>query len=405
MFVGGATIMAAFADGALPSSYLVRPLIACAFVAMTIGVLAQLAGRHGSVTAAFLAGAIAIPGWWVLLAVSVGALVWHVQRIRRRPVPASERPTLMLTAIFCLVSVAPAIPLLDIRAPAVRGASAGDPPIYLVLLDGYPRIDTLEHFGIDNRPFVQELENRGFDHYPQATSAHGWTELTLTSLLTNRDEPDEVGSIEAKRALRARLALPANFVAIAPPVGHVEIPGARRIDRSGMNDFEAYLLGRSLLAHASAGIVADGLRAEIAEGLFVLASTEETRVFAHILSPHPPFLYTEESESLPRCWPRCQVFDNAMESLDVTREQWSAGMQDTLEFLNVGLLDAVDDILDRHDDAVIVLFSDHGARYSYDDPEEWHRSFLIARTPGHPGLLADQPKADAILRIVIDAYE
>ena len=54
--------------------------------------------------------------------------------------------------------------------------------MYLVLLDGYPRIDSLGELGIDNQPFIDELAVRGFDHYPEAGSAHGYTNLTLADM-------------------------------------------------------------------------------------------------------------------------------------------------------------------------------------------------------------------------------
>lgn len=71
--------------------------------------------------------------------------------------------------------------------------------------------------------------------------------------------------------------------------------------------------------------------------------------------------------------------------------------QDRVEPLNPRLLEAVDSILERKPEATIVLFSDHGARYSLADPDEWHRSFLAARTPEHPALFADRPTPAGLL--------
>jgi len=53
---------------------------------------------------------------------------------------------------------------------------------------------------------------------------------------------------------------------------------------------------------------------------------------------------------------------------------------------------------------VIVLFSDHGGRADWEDEAELHRSFLAARTPGHPGLYADNPKAEEVIRTLLGAY-
>jgi hypothetical protein len=54
---------------------------------------------------------------------------------------------------------------------------------------------------------------------------------------------------------------------------------------------------------------------------------------------------------------------------------------------------------------VIVLFSDHGARYSLEMQEtEWPRSFLAARTPGHPDLFGEQPAPTILLRRLLETY-
>ena len=51
---------------------------------------------------------------------------------------------------------------------------------------------------------------------------------------------------------------------------------------------------------------------------------------------------------------------------------------------------------------MVVLFSDHGSRYSLDLKQtEWYHSFLAARTPGHPQLFASDPKPTNILRTLL----
>ena len=65
----------------------------------------------------------------------------------------------------------------------------------------------------------------------------------------------------------------------------------------------------------------------------------------------------------------------------------------------------IDEIVERDPDAVVVLFSDHGSRYSLAlQDTEWYHSFLAARTPGHALLFADDPKPTAILRMLIPIY-
>ena len=93
-----------------------------------------------------------------------------------------------------------------------------------------------------------------------------------------------------------------------------------------------------------------------------------------------------------------------MESMGVTEDRWADGMAGQLQVLNARLLETIDRVVDRHPDAVIVLFSDHGGRTSTADLDEWHRSFLAARTPGHPGLFSDEPRRDTIIRTLLSTY-
>jgi hypothetical protein len=65
----------------------------------------------------------------------------------------------------------------------------------------------------------------------------------------------------------------------------------------------------------------------------------------------------------------------------------------------------VDEIVARVPRAVVVLFSDHGSRYSLDlKTTEWYHSFLAARTPDHPKLFASEPVPTAILRTLLPIY-
>src|SRR6185503_19325396 len=63
-------------------------------------------------------------------------------------------------------------------------APADAPDIYLILLDGYPRADTLQAaIGMDNAPFLARMEALGFDVAERAHSNYNRTALTVTSML------------------------------------------------------------------------------------------------------------------------------------------------------------------------------------------------------------------------------
>ena len=61
----------------------------------------------------------------------------------------------MTVIVLILVSAVRLSPLvLDYFAPASTIGAHGGPPVYVVLVDGYPRVDSLETLGIDNSAFI-----------------------------------------------------------------------------------------------------------------------------------------------------------------------------------------------------------------------------------------------------------
>jgi hypothetical protein len=282
--------------------------------------------------------------------------------------------------------------------------------MYVILLDGYPRWDSLAAEGIDIGPFIEALEARGFDHYPAATSLHSRTNKTLLALMTTEEVSDDPAAVPEAREIRRRLLVPPGFVAVDPPVGYVTLGPGRHIDPGGLNDFDAHLLGRSALGRLAPdlgwSLLLNDLRDRLDRTLVLIETTDERRIFAHLMVPHPPFIFGPDgSAEAPRwCWPDCGLFEAHSERLSVTPTRWWAGMANQLDEVNDRLLESVDAVLAAHPNAVIVLFSDHGGRYSEADQEEQHRSFLAARTPRHPGLFANAPRPDTIIRALLEAY-
>lgn len=377
-----------------PVDLLIRPLLVGVGLALVVGLLAGLAGRHAVPLAAVIAAGIAMPEAGLFL-----GLVWLAAviaaRLLRRPARLAN-PALAIAAIYALLAVVGSVPAVELHLPGVTAREAT--PTYVVLLDGYPRADELAERGIDVSEFLDALERRGFDHYPDATSQHRWTDLTLAALLagTTVGIPDEATDGAYRRQLHRELAVPEGFVAIGPPVAHVVMRGPR-LDIDSVTDFEAHLIGRSM----GAAIARDQLLAWIMGTVDGRVDRTLDRmaemtgpVFAHVMSPHPPF------RDGPDCWPDCQLFEVTSDQLGIPTSAWWDRLADRVEMLNRHLLVTVDRILADHPDATIVLFSDHGGRPSDDDPDEWHRTLLVARTPGRPGLFAAEPHPDAILRLL-----
>jgi hypothetical protein len=394
---------------AMPLDFLARPLAVVVVPAVVIGLVCTPLGRLSILAAVVLGITVAIPALWLW---AIGLLVLdfivrEVQRRLHRPLMAVGGVATLTVVILLAVSVLRLLSGLPdyLGGQPDRGLS-GDPPVYLVLLDGYPRSDSLAELGIDNRSFVEELEQLGFDHYPSATSEHRLTHRTLQAFVAGSSDgiPDSDGTTEERERVRSALEMPAGFVTIDAPVAHVAFRGGAHLSAGGINDFEAHLLGTSILGASparawAAEAIGKSLRRHFEGSLGLLVAVKAPGVFAHLLAPHTPFLYAGGVSS---CWPECRIFAFSADELEMAVDEWAERMSRHLPAVDDRILEAMDRLLREHPDAVVVLFSDHGARYG--NPEEDHKSFLMARTPGNPNLFEQDPQPDAILRMIEEAY-
>ena len=99
----------------------------------------------------------------------------------------------------------------------------------------------------------------------------------------------------------------------------------------------------------------------------VAARPEPNFVFAHILSPHPPFVFTPQGGFLT--------------AAERDTQSWAENYADQVEFLNSAILDLTDGILNRSDNApIIVIQSDHGVSLAKGN-EDRDRAYLENRLP------------------------
>jgi hypothetical protein len=405
-----ALILVTANEVAIPLDFVLRPLAIALIPSIVIGLLVSPLGQLRVPAAAGLSILVLTPALWpaIVALAAVELATWWLQRWPRLARGYSVgRFTLVATLVVAMVSTIRLAPLATDYLPTAYGsAGSSGPPIYLVLVDGYPRLDSLAQIGIDNTDFVAELEARGFDHYPTATSSHQWTHLTLQALMAGDPEgiPDDPGSRDEGRTIRASLQLPSGYVAIDPPVGHVVMRGGAQVSAGGINDFEIGLIGASMVGalapQAVAPLIADGLRFHFERSLELMVASSSRHTFVHVLPPHPPFIY---ADGISACWPRCSIFDVTARGLEISKSEWAEQMDVQLAAVNAMLLEAVDKILTERRDAVIVLFSDHGGRMGLPG-DEVHHSFLAARTPGNARLFDNEPHPHAVLRVISEAY-
>ena len=330
------------------------------------------------------------------------------------------------------VAIGGAVSLRDI-APTDHGPIVTRTPplpdIYVLMVDGYARADTLEStFHFDNSPFLQELARRGFDVYGQSTTEYDSTARTILSTLsgTSADVPDTDGLPISQRdplyrEVRRRLAEAPGLrllhqagyetVVILSPVVHVVERGWDvTIDTGQLTDLEVNFLRETPAASLFASWVIDQQRARLQASLAAIVerSTLDRQqvVLAHLMAPHPPFLYAADGSFMepPECWPvECQLYALTPDGLGLSFEEFGRRYTGQIAYLNTLLLPVLDTIAANNPDAVVVVMSDHGSRYSVEDAVERHRNLLAVRSPSHPNILEGEPTLDRLFERLIEA--
>ena len=378
--------------------------------------------------------------WWLM--------VRALRLVQKRRAPAPTVPEFVARAsgyfsIAFLVVMgfsawqAHAAGMVDFETPEISSAGEGGPNIYVMVLDGYPQADTLEDvFAIDNRSFQDELDLLGFRVSDAARSNYNKTWQTMAAMLDGayldemldgrvipEDRETQVRWLHAMinqgsilDALRER----GYVVRTAPsPFVSTSLTSADDYQAAGhFTEFEARLIWSTpwmAVAHQplTSFLLAEQERV-VRDNVDLMARMAEDRrhepqfVLAHIHSPHTPFvLHPDESfePTMPACFPqRCTLWHAPHEALDVELDEYGDGLRNQIAILNDLVLQSVNRVVQADPEAVVIIMSDHGARYSLVEPEEHFRTFLAARTPGHPDLYPDDESSVNILRRLVDAY-
>lgn len=355
--------------------------------------------------------AVLLAGWSLLLAVLGLRRVWVRTGARRWATPFLN--FVCLAALIGAVLQAPLalgneLPLPD-EGPAASSEAlpqtgetlsldcSTSPDIFYIVLDGYARDDVLEQlYGLDNSPFLDFLAEKGFYVAGQSYADYTQTVFSIPAALNFRyiDLPENeadgldyfTGLIAANRL--ARLLEGCGYQTVAFETGfyftnHPQVdlylsPGG------GLNEFESLLLADSPLELISGEISEFSYPAHRERVIFTfeeLAKLPEQPgpkfVFAHILSPHPPFVFTASGEPVD---PDQPYSINDGDDYDGKWEEYARGYPQQVQFVNRMLQQTIEAILERSPQTpVIILQGDHGpgGLLDWDSPE---RSCLRERT-------------------------
>ena len=311
----------------------------------------------------------------------------------------------------------------SVSRPAVASTSVPeDPDIYFILLDGYARSDALAAvFDYDDRSFLSALEARGLHVASASRSNYPLTAQTMASMF----HMALLGEIEATAPLLAkstnrpsgaviREAINRNptfdflrgrgysITAISSGFEEVAIREADTfVDSGELNEFEIGMLRRTILGDVVSVLAPDFVssqqRTRIARSfgeLAVIAASESNRprfVFAHIPSPHPPWVYNADGS--PRTVPAIDAtYADTPAQTGLSLTELRSGYVGAVQFIHSPVIGVIDRI-DRASATppVIVVFSDHGSWIGADGGDVRLRllNFFAARVPGQPDLFPE----------------
>jgi hypothetical protein len=356
------------------------PLLASLLVALFFSF-----GHVWNLVDPYLDGRRYLLGAYVVVALAGAWLIWRGGRWVRPAATALNVAALLLVIFngvrigdYALSPVAqegvvaptPAVP---VQQPERR------PDIYYIILDRYANSEALrELYDFDNEPFLSALEDRGFTIARDAWANYWKTAFSVTSSLSmdyldpdryDLTEPPTFGPIH--NALRDHLPVPVTLKALGYEyvhLGNYWEPTATNVDADislryqEASEFASALRATTALMLLSplGAVDNDPETIEFADlaratTLFAFDRLEEsverpgpTFVFAHILVPHPPYVFNA---------------DGSAPTEEQRRERAEAAEYvEQLQWTNQRVLAAIDALLDvpAGEEPIIILQADEG---------------------------------------------
>lgn len=278
-------------------------------------------------------------------------------------------------------------PVVVVKAESPR------PDVYYIILDGYGRKDILQALhDLDNSSFVESLETQGFYVADESTSNYVQTMLSLSSSLnmeylqnlkangTKLENRQDLMRILKGSEVRRILAQNGYQLVSFRNEYKATVPNAEiYYDDTGselthpITAFESIVIDHTMarvLSHlpifnkALIEMPYDTHRGQILstfERLQEVPAIEgDYFVYAHIIAPHPPFVFDENGEALPHSEP-FRLADANHYVKDHSRKSYIAGYGRQIQYVNRLVLETVDVILSQSETPpIIIIQGDHG---------------------------------------------
>ncbi len=275
--------------------------------------------------------------------------------------------------------------LAELEPPEGLYASPEAPDVYFIILDQYTRSDVLaKFFDYDNSAFLEELEDMGFYVAACANSNYPYTSLSLMGTLNynyvsdlgeefspdSKDKDLSWQMIKNSSVQRDFEMLGYQTIAFESGYDWAEMESADifyTLSSTKINNFEALLLQNSAtLIPTSLGYFQE-FRLDDNERkreliFFVLDQLKKVPslpgkkfVFAHLVIPHPPFVFGPNGELL--------VIEPYREGDEVgyRRKDFQEGYRNQASFINSSITGVLRQIIeDSTSPPIIILQGDHG---------------------------------------------
>ncbi len=246
------------------------------------------------------------------------------------------------------------------------GSNSRYPNIYHILLDAHPNQKGLELFGGDLKPFYGKLEKLGFITYPRSKSSYSLTSVSVPAMWFMDAEVHKcvncdsgVARTMVERGYALRVYLSSN---VLNPVYHSGLK-YRGVKFNCLLDTFVQLCAKTvcvmLLDRWTVGFHKRCHR-------FVLSALEYgcreygffgNFFYGHILSPHPPLVYSDEKNL-------SYTTDLDAWSRNISVSEYAKPVCENVYRIDNLVLKTVETILDQYKNniakPIIVLHSDHG---------------------------------------------
>ncbi|MGV3618776.1 MAG: hypothetical protein ACO1SV_25920 [Fimbriimonas sp.] len=339
-----------------------------------------------------LAVPLAVAIWAVLIVAPAYLLV-------RRPTAPTKGLNVLATMLAVIALGRAALGQVQTARPpevattAANPAAAGPrPDIFYIILDGYGREDSLKRaIGFDNAPFLAELRHRGFYVADRSHANYCQTELSIASSLNMEPIPklfpngfpngldrsplaslisENAAVREARRQGYAVVTVGTGFPPVNLASADLHIEG----ERQGLTLVETALIQMTPLRYGElAGVSQFIVRQHRLNYAFSAMESLGERtskprfVLAHILAPHPPFVFLADGTPVrPKggfgFWDGSDY--NVYIGDDATYRKGYAGQVAYLNRRVLGILDRL--LASPGPRPIIVIQGDHGSKVGLD---------------------------------------